>query len=150
MKDKQNSIEIKNKRAEFEYHLDIKFQAGIVLTGPEIKSIRLGHANISDAYALINENRIVIRNMHISPFKNAGYISQEPLRDRFLLLNKSEIKKIENKLKDKGYTLIPVRLYFSESGYAKIEIALARGKKLYDKREDLRTKDLKREMDRLT
>lgn len=149
MKDKGSTIEIKNKRAEFEYHLEIKFQAGIVLTGPEIKSIRQGLANISDAYALLQDQRLVIRNMHVSPFKNASYTLQEPLRDRYLLLNKSELRKIENKLKDKGYTLIPVRLYFSESGYAKLEIALARGKKLYDKREDLRNKDLKRELDRL-
>ena len=145
---KLKSVSIKNKKAGFEYHLESKFTAGLILRGTEVKSIRLGHANISDAYCIVNDGSVVIKNMHISEFMNAGQAQHNPLNDRTLLLSKQEIKKITDKLKDKGYTLIPVELFFSESGFAKIQIALAKGKKSFDKREALKSKDIKREMER--
>jgi SsrA-binding protein len=145
---KPKTISIKNKKAAFEFHLEAKFIAGIILKGTEVKSIRAGHANISDAYGILDNGSVVIKNMHISEFKNAGFMQHIPLNDRVLLLGKQEIKKITDKLKDKGYTLIPVELFFSESGFAKIQIALAKGKKTFDKREDLKSKDIKRELER--
>ncbi len=143
---KQKPISIKNKKAAFEYHLEFKFIAGIILKGSEVKSLRAGNANISDAYCILGEKGVVIKNMHIAEFKNAGFFQHNPLNDRNLLLNTKEIKKIKDKLKDKGYSLIPLELYFSESGFAKIQIALAKGKKSFDKREDLKTKTIQREM----
>lgn len=145
---KHKAISIKNKKAAFEYHLEAKFIAGIILKGTEVKSLRDGHANIADAYCIVDDNKVIIKNMHISEFRNAGYTQHIPLNDRILLLSKQEIKKITDKLKDKGYTLIPVELFFSETGFAKIQIALAKGKKSFDKREDLKSKDIKREMER--
>lgn len=147
-KKKNTPVEIKNKKAEFEYFLESRFTAGIVLTGAEIKSIRSGHVNLNDAFCFLIDKTVMIRNMHIAEFKNAGYMAQEPMRDKVLLLNQKEIAKIKVKMKEKGYALIPVRLFFSENGFAKIEIALGKGKKLYDKRDDLKEKDLKREMER--
>ncbi len=145
---KHKAISIKSKKAAFEYHLEAKFIAGIILKGTEVKSLRDGHANIDDAYCIVDDNKVIIKNMHISEFRNAGYTQHIPLNDRILLLSKQEIKKITDKLKDKGYTLIPVELFFSETGFAKIQIALAKGKKSFDKREDLKSKDIKREMER--
>lgn len=145
---KAKSVVIKNKKASFEYLLETKFDAGIVLKGTEVKSLRDGNANISDAYCVIDDGRVKIKNMHISEFKNAGYEQHLPIHDRILLLKKQEIRKIVNKLKDKGYALIPIELHFSESGFAKIQIAIGRGKKSFDKREDLKTKDIKRELER--
>jgi SsrA-binding protein len=145
---KHKSVSIKNKKASFEYHLESKFTAGIILKGTEVKSIRAGHANISDAYCIASDSGIIIKNMHISEFKNAGQNQHNPTNDRLLLLEKREIKKISDALKDKGYTLVPTELYFSESGYAKINIALAKGKKNFDKREDLKSKDIQRELSR--
>ena len=145
---KQKAVLIKNKKAAFEYHLEAKFIAGIILKGTEVKSIRAGHVNISDAYCILDNGKVIIKNMHISEFKNAGYSQHIPLNDRVLLLSKHEIKKIMDKLKDKGYTLIPIELFFSESGFAKIQIALAKGKKTFDKREDLKSKDIQRELER--
>ncbi|MCB9250943.1 MAG: SsrA-binding protein SmpB [Flavobacteriales bacterium] len=145
---KSKGLSIKNKKASFEFHLETKFDAGIVLTGSEVKSIKAGHANISDAYCIVEPEGIKIKNMHISEFKNAGYSQHSPLRDRQLLLTKREIKKVKDKLKDKGYTLIPIEVFLSERGFLKLKIALAKGKKNYDKREDLKNKDLKRELER--
>jgi SsrA-binding protein len=147
-KKKNTPVEIKNKKAEFEYFLESRFTAGIVLTGAEVKSIRSGHVNLNDAFCLLIDTSILIRNLHISEFKNAGYVAQDPMRDKVLLLSKKEIAKIKVKMKEKGYALIPVRLFFSENGFVKIEIALGKGKKLYDKRDDLKEKDIKREMER--
>jgi len=145
---KIKTISIKNKKAAFEFQIETKFIAGIILRGTEVKSIRAGHANISDAYCLVDNGHVIIKNMHISEFKNAGYSQHIPISDRLLLLCKQEIRKITDKLKDKGYTIIPLELFFSESGFAKIQIALAKGKKNFDKREDLKSKDIKREIER--
>lgn len=145
---KPKTVSIKNKKASFEYQLETKFIAGLILKGTEVKSVRAGHANISDAYCVLDSKKVIIKNMHISEFKNAGYAQHIPINDRILLLGKSEIKKITDKLKDKGYTLVPLEMFLSESGFVKIQIAIARGKKSFDKREDLKTKDVKREMER--
>lgn len=142
------TVNIKNKKASFEYELIDKYEAGIQLTGPEIKSIRAGKASINEAYCLLNKSEVWIRNMHISQYEPASYNNTPPTRDRKLLLNRKEIEKLEKALKNKGITIIPLRVYLSGSGYAKVEIALAKGKKLHDKRQTLKEKDDQRSMDR--
>lgn len=146
-KTKQN-IEIKNKRASFEYEFLDVFIAGIQLFGTEIKSIRAGQANITDSYCFLINNEIFVKNLHISEYINGTYNNHLPLRERKLLLKRNEIKKLEVKLKDVGLTLIPTRLFISENGYAKLEIVLAKGKKSFDKRESIKEKDVQREIDR--
>ena len=148
MKDFSN-FEIKNRKAEYEYFFVERFIAGISLTGSEVKSIRNGEANISDAYCHLLKGEIFIKNMHISEYKQASMLNHEPMRDRKLLLRKQELKKIDRKIREKGFTLIPYRLFFSERGHIKIEIALSKGKKSYDKRETIKQRENKRELDRL-
>ncbi len=143
---KFKSIVIHNKKASFEYHLLQTYTAGIMLTGTEVKSIREGKASLSEAFCLLTNGELWVKNMHISEFKQGSYNNHEPKRLRKLLMNKSELKKIESKLKEKGTTLIPVQLYFNERGFAKLDISLARGKKTFDKREDLKKKDQEREI----
>lgn len=144
----QNQINIQNKRARFEYHLLDVFVAGIVLSGTEIKSIRNGKASILEAYCVYKDGEVWIRNMHITAYENGSFYNHAPRADRKLLLNRKEINKIQKHLADKGNTVIPLRIFLSEKGWAKMEIALAKGKKLHDKRQDLKEKDDKREMDR--
>lgn len=144
----KNQIHIVNRRAGFEYHLVQKYTAGMVLTGTEIKSIREGHANITDAFCFIKDGELFIRNMHISVWKQGSYYNHEPLRVRKLLLKCSELKKIKGKAVEKGFTIIATKLFLSETGYAKIEIAVAQGKKNFDKREDIKKRDISREMAR--
>lgn len=144
-----NYINILNRRARFEYKLFDKYVAGIRLRGTEIKSLRLGKANIKEAYCIIDEGEIFIRNMHIAEYENASFYQHSPKADRKLLLNRREINKLEKKMKAKGYTIVPLRIFINKKGLAKVEIALAQGKKLYDKRQDLKDKDDKRAMDRL-
>ena len=139
---------VRNKKAHFEYAIEDTYIAGLVLTGPEIKSIRAGKVNVSDAYCYFDENVLKIKGMHVNEFKNAGYMVQQPNRERLLLLNRSELKKIRIKLNEQGYTLIPIDLFISPEGYAKLEIGLGKGKKHYDKRESLKSKDVQREIDR--
>lgn len=146
---KNNSVNIVNKRARFEYHLLDKFVAGIRLKGTEIKSIRNGKASILEAFCVIEEGEVFIRNMHIAPYANASFYQHKPKADRKLLLNKKEIKKLEKGLTTKGFTIVPIRLFMNDKGLAKLEIALGQGKKLYDKRQDLKEKDDKRAMDRM-
>ena len=135
------NISIKNRKAEFEYFLLTKFTAGLVLTGTEIKSIRSGKANIQDAYCSFINGELWAHNMHVSEYANGSYNNHEAKRDRKLLLNKREIKKMLVKLNERGFTIIPTLLYINENGYAKLDIALARGKKKYDKRESIKEKD---------
>ena len=142
------TINIKNKKASFEFFILDKFTAGIQLQGTEIKSIRAGKANITDAYCMFFNNELLIKNMHIAEYKYGSIYNHEPKRERKLLLNKRELKKLQNKLKDKGLTIVPVLLFINEKGFAKLEIALAKGKKLYDKRTTLKNKETQREMDR--
>jgi SsrA-binding protein len=140
---------VNNKKAIFEYHIETKIEAGIVLTGTEIKAIRLSQANLADAFCVFLNDELWVKGMHISEYKEASYNNHESKRDRKLLLNRSELRKLRVKMKEKGYTVIPTRLYLNPKGFAKLEIALARGKKLYDKREDLKKKDATIEMDRI-
>ncbi len=142
-------LNIRNKRARFEFHLDEIFEAGIVLSGTEIKSIRSGKASILEAYGLYENGEVWLRNMHISIYENASFYNHKPRADRKLLLNGKEIKRIEKFLKVKGHTLVPIKLFLSQKGWVKVQIACAKGKKLHDKRQDLKEKDDKRQMDRL-
>ncbi len=143
-----NEINIKNKRARFEYFIDEEFIAGIVLAGTEIKSIRNGKASIIESYCVVADGELFIRNMYIAPYENASFYTHKTRGDRKLLLNKKELTRIEKFLKVKGNTIVPLKLYLSEKGWLKVQIACARGKKLHDKREDLKEKDDRREMDR--
>lgn len=144
----QATLNIKNKRARFEYYITDTYVAGIQLGGTEIKSIRKGKASILEAYCIFDNGQMWIRNMHITEYENASFYNHKPRADRKLLLNRSEIDKIEKFLKVKGNTVIPLKMFLSDSGYAKLEIGLAVGKKLHDKRNDLKEKDDKREVDR--
>ncbi len=139
-----NTIDIKNKRAGFEYAFIEKYSAGIQLTGTEIKSVRDGKVNFTDSFCVIHDAEIFVKNMHISQYTEGSYNNHEPKRTRKLLLTKKEIKKLTNKMKEKGLTIVPIRIFISERGFAKLEIALARGKKSYDKRQDMKEKDAKR------
>ena len=145
-----NSIKIKNKRASFEYFLVETLTAGIVLTGTEIKSIRAGKASLADSYCTFKEDELFVVGMHIAEYDKGTYNNHDPKRDRKLLLNARELRKLKNKVKEKGFTIVPVTLFINENGLAKLDIALARGKHYYDKRETLKTKDSKRELERLT
>jgi SsrA-binding protein len=148
-KDKiEKYVEIRNKKASFEYHFLETYTAGMVLQGTEIKSIRQGKVNMGDAYCFFEEGELWLKQLHISAYGDGTYLNHAPLRDRKLLLQKRELRKLEAKAKDVGLTIIPTRVFISERGFAKLDIALARGKKLYDKREDLKTRDAKREMAR--
>ena len=140
------SINIKNRKAEYEYFLLTTYTAGIVLSGTEIKSIRAGKANLTDSYCSFINNELWVHNMHISEYANGSYNNHEPKRDRKLLLNRKEINKIASKLNDRGTTVVPVRLWINENGFAKLDIAVARGKKMYDKRESIKERDQRRAM----
>ena len=141
-------MEIKNRSAYHEYFIDDKYEAGIVLLGTEVKSLRAGRASFNDSYCLIHKGEIFIRSLHIAEYSHGTVNNHDPVRERKLLLQKREIKKIESKLKEKGYTIVPLRIYFNDKNLLKIEIGLAKGKKLHDKRETLRQKDAEREMKR--
>lgn len=141
-----SKIDIKNRKASFEFSFIDKYLAGIQLTGTEIKSIREGKSNINDAFCVFNRNELFIRNMHVAHYFDGTYNNVSEKRDRKLLLNRNELNKLQNKLKDQGLTIIPLRLYITDKGFAKLEIALAKGKKLFDKREDIKKKDTEREM----
>ncbi|MCB9223530.1 MAG: SsrA-binding protein SmpB [Crocinitomicaceae bacterium] len=143
-----SNSDIKNKRASFEYEFLDDFVAGIVLTGTEIKSIRNGKASITEAFCVLKNGVLLIRNMYIAEYEAGSYYNHEPKRDRILLLNRTELNKLERKLKDKGLTVIASKLFINEKNLAKLKIHLARGKKLHDKRQDLKTKDTKRDMER--
>lgn len=145
----QNKINIKNKKAYFDYEILEKYTAGLVLTGTEVKSIRDGKVSLGDSYCYIREGEIFVKGMQIAEYKFGNYYNHEPDRERKLLMQKREIKKLERKTKESGNTIIVQRVYFSRSGYAKMDIALAKGKKQYDKREAIKQKDAKRQMDRL-
>jgi len=144
-----NNINIKNKRASFDYELLETFVAGIVLTGTEIKSIRLGKASLVDTYCIVNRRELWVKNMNISEYFYGTYNNHESRRERKLLLNKKELQKIERLSKDTGFTIVPTKLFINEKGLAKLVIAIAKGKKSYDKRQTLKEKDDKREMNRM-
>jgi SsrA-binding protein len=145
---KGNNLNIKNRRASFEYALLMELTAGIQLTGTEIKSVRAGKANITDAYCAFVKDELFVRNMHIDEYEQGNIYNHVPKRDRKLLLQRSELSKLKGKMKDKGFTIVPLQMFLSESGFAKLDIALAKGKKLYDKRESMKDKDVKRDLAR--
>ncbi len=138
---------ITNRKARHEYHIDETYEAGITLKGTQVKSLRLGNANLQDSYAFVRAGEVFLEGMHISPYEFGNQFNHEPKRERKLLLNKKEIRKLIGKTKEKGYTLIPLSVYF-RNGKAKIELALARGKKSYDKRKTIAERDAKREQER--
>lgn len=143
------TVNIKNKRATFEYHILDKFVAGMKLLGTEIKSIRQSKVNINDSFCSFFNDELYIRNMHIAEYSFGSFYNHEAKRDRKLLLTKKELKRLKAKMEQKGHTIVPLRLFINDRGLAKIEIALAQGKKDYDKRESIKEKDNKRELDRV-
>lgn len=148
MKREHKNITILNKRASHDYEFIQKYITGIVLTGTEIKSLRNGKASLVDAFCLLINGEVFAKNIHIAEYEFGSYNNHDPKRDRKLLLNRVEINKLEMKLKDKGLTVVVTKMFLNEKGWAKMEIALARGKKQFDKREDIKTRDANREMDR--
>lgn len=144
MRKQEDKIEIKNKKAEYQFFLLSQLDAGIVLTGTEIKSIREGKANISDAYCTFIKNELFITNMHITEYTFGTYSNHNPKRNRKLLLNKRELRKFQTQVNEKGLTIIPVVLFINEKGLAKLTIAVAKGKKLFDKRESIKEKEYQR------
>jgi SsrA-binding protein len=142
-------MEIKNRSAYFEYQIDDKYDAGMVLTGTEVKSLRSGKVSFNDSYCIFEDSELFIKSLHISEYELGTYANHNPVRDRKLLLNRKELKKMMGKIKEKGFTIIPLRIFFSESGKAKVQIGLARGKKLHDKRESIKQREADRELRRI-
>ncbi|MCO5240453.1 MAG: SsrA-binding protein SmpB [Chitinophagaceae bacterium] len=139
---------IRNRSAYYEYHIDDKYVAGMVLTGTEVKSLREGRSSFNDSYCYFNKGELWIKSLHIAEYSHGTYHNHDPLRERKLLLNKKELKKLESKIKEKGYTIVPLQIFFNEKGLAKIEIGLGKGKKLHDKRESIKARDSEREIKR--
>lgn len=145
---KFKEVSIRNKRATFEFEIIDSYTAGIVLHGSEIKSIREGRASISEAYCIFKNEELWVKSMHINEYKMATHYQHEPLRLRKLLLSAKELAKLRAKVKERGFTIVPLRLFVNERGFAKLEIALARGKKVHDKRNTIKARDEKRDLDR--
>ncbi len=139
-------MEIVNRKANFEYYFDDKYIAGIVLRGTEIKSIRAGKVSFVDSFCYFNNGELYVKNLHIAIYEQGTYTNHDPVRERKLLLNKRELRKLENKIKEKGYSIIPLKFFFSEKGIAKLEIGLGKGKKLYDKRESIKEREVRRQL----
>ena len=146
----KNNIKIKNKRASFEYFVLEQLTAGIVLTGTEIKSIREGKASLADSYCSFKNDELFVLGMHIAEYALGTYNNHEPKRDRKLLLTARELRKLKNKVQEKGLTIVPLTLFINDKGLAKLDIALARGKHYYDKRDSLKDRDTKREIEKAT
>jgi SsrA-binding protein len=141
-------LELINKRAGFDYYFDAKYVAGLVLSGTEVKSLRSGKVSFNDSYCFFNRGELYVKSLHISEYAFGTLTNHQPLQERKLLLTKKELKKLENKSKEKGYSIIPIRIFFSESGYAKLEIGLGQGKKEYDKRNVIKERESDRTMKR--
>jgi SsrA-binding protein len=144
-----NDINVRNKQASFEYELLDKYIAGLVLTGTEIKSIREGKVTLQEGYCYFNNGELFVKGVNISPYAQGTHYNHEAKRERKLLLKRSELKKLEGRVEEKGLTLVPVRLFINDRGYAKLEIALGRGKKLHDKRDSIKERDVKRELSKV-
>jgi len=142
-------IEIKNKKARFHFDIEDTYVAGLQLTGTEIKSIRQGKASLVDSYCYFQGDELWVKGMHVTEYGHGTHYNHEPKRDRKLLLRKNELRKLLRKKQEKGYTIVALRLFISERGWAKVEVGLAKGKKKYDKREEIKQKDLKRDMERI-
>lgn len=145
----EKRINIKNRKASFEFEFLDTYIAGMMLKGTEIKSIREGKASLTEAFCYFRNGELFVKQMHIAPYSMASAYNHEAVRDRKLLLSKKELDKLESKLEEKGLTIIPVRLFINDRGLAKLEIALGRGKKLHDKRQSIKEKDAKRDLDRM-
>lgn len=141
-------MELKNRKAYFEYNIESKYVAGIVLTGTEIKSIRAGKVSFNDAYCYFHRGELFVKSLHISEYAFGTIHNHEPMQERKLLLNKKELKKLESRLTEKGFTIVPLRIFISESGFAKMELGLGKGKKLYDKRQTIKERDSDRDIKR--
>ena len=144
-----NDINIKNKQAHFQYELIDKFIAGIVLKGTEIKSIREGKVNLQDGYCYLNNGELFVKGINISPYNQGTHYNHEAARERKLLMKRAELRKLDGKVEEKGFTLVPTRLFINDRGFAKLAIALARGQKTHDKRESIKERDVKRELARI-
>lgn len=145
----KKKIDIRNRKAGFNYEFLDKYEAGMVLQGTEIKSIRAGEVSFGDSYCILHKGELWVKSLHIAEYSHGNQNNHEPTRDRKLLLHKREISKIESKIKDQGITIVPTRIYLNDKGWAKIEIAVARGKKNYDKRDSIKERDSKRQLDRI-
>lgn len=141
-------MELKNRSASFDYFIEEKFDAGMVLTGTEVKALRDGRASFNDSYCLLHKDELYLKGLHISPYEFGSYANHPAVRDRKLLLKKKEIRRITQKMKEKGYTIVPLRIYFNERGYAKMQIGLGKGKKVHDKRETIKQRESEREIKR--
>ncbi len=137
-----------NRKARHDYYIEESYEAGIALTGTEVKSLRAGRINLKDSYARVDNGELVLHNVHISPYDQGNRFNHDPLRARKLLMHKKEIVRLYSKVREKGLTLIPLRVYFNERGLVKVELGLAKGKRQYDKRQDIAEKDAKRDMER--
>lgn len=147
-KDQTQKVVVTNRKAFHDYFIEEKFEAGIVLQGTEVKSLRDGRANLQDSYAAARDGEIFLYNCHISPYSHGNIMNHDPTRPRKLLLHKKEINKLMGKTQQKGLTLVPLRIYFSKRGHAKVELGLAKGKKLYDRRESIKAREAGREVER--
>lgn len=144
----EKQVYIKNRPVTYEFSIEDKLTAGIMLTGSEIKSIRAGKVSFNDSYCVFHKGELWIKSLHIAEYVNAGYAGHEPTRERKLLLNKKELRKWEQKIKEKGLTIVPLSMFITEQGFAKLDIGLAKGKKLHDKRESIKKRDVDREIKR--
>lgn len=144
----QDKIYIKNRPATFEYAIEDKMTAGIMLTGSEIKSVRNGKVSFNDSYCFFSRGELWVKSLYIAEYVNAGYAGHDPTRERKLLLNKRELRKWEQKMKEKGYTIVPLSMYINDEGRAKLDIGLGKGKKLHDKRETIKARDVQKEIKR--
>lgn len=148
MQNIKEKIVTDNRKARHDYFIDQIFEAGLALTGTEVKSLRAGKANLQDSFCTIRDGEIFLHNCHISPYEQGNIFNVEPKRTRKILMHKEEIRKLAQKVREKGFTLVPLRLYFNDRGKVKLALALAKGKKTYDKRDDLAEKDAKRDLAR--
>ena len=146
---KTSNISIKNRKASHEYFFLDTYIAGIQLIGVEIKSVRNGEVNLSEAYCVFQNGELYLKNTHISPYENAGFVKVDPLRDRKLLLNKNELRKLSEGMSRKGLTIVPTKMFINDRGLCKVEVCLCQGKKTYDKRESLKEKDMKKNVKNL-
>ncbi|MDP4285683.1 MAG: SsrA-binding protein SmpB [Bacteroidota bacterium] len=141
-------MDLSNRKAYYEYNIEAKYIAGIVLTGTEIKSLRAGKASFNDSYCIFFKGELFVKSLHISEYHFGTHYNHEPMQERKLLLHKKELRKLENKMKEKGFTIIPLKIFISEKGFAKMEIGLGKGKKIYDKRESIKERENDRDIKR--
>lgn len=141
-------MDLSNRKAYYEYNIEAKYIAGLVLSGTEIKSLRAGKASFNDSYCIFNKGELFVKNLHISEYNFGTHYNHEPMQERKLLLNKKELRKWENKIKEKGYTIVPLKIFISGKGLAKMEIGLGKGKKIFDKRETIKTRESDRDVKR--